>query len=217
MAGSGNGTGTGNGKANGAARKPITVLIVDDERTFGEALEVALDREKDLRVVHVATDGREAVALATEHQPDVVLMDISMPGMSGLEATRRIKECDPKAAVVILSGHDDEFMLARAVQAGAAGLIRKTQAVDDVALTVRRVHRGDRARCQDDHAGKEGESERHRHARPHNWRVARRAPSAMAANFSHATLSCVSLKRMPDAAKPQSAPAITFSRPTIRA
>jgi DNA-binding NarL/FixJ family response regulator len=141
MAGNGNGSGAGNGKANGAARKPITVLIVDDERTFGEALEVALDREKDLRVIHVATDGQEAVALATEHQPDVVLMDISMPGMSGLEATRRIKQCDPDAAVVILSGHDDDFMLARAVQAGAAGLLRKTQAVGDVALTVRRAHR----------------------------------------------------------------------------
>ena len=66
MAGNGNGSGTGNGKADGAARKPITVLIVDDERTFGEALEVALDREKDLRVVHVATDGVEAIASATE-------------------------------------------------------------------------------------------------------------------------------------------------------
>jgi DNA-binding NarL/FixJ family response regulator len=143
MAGNGNGSGTGNGKADGAARKPITVLIVDDERTFGEALEVALDREKDLRVVHVATDGVEAVASATEFRPDVVLMDVSMPGMNGLEATRRIKQCDPEAAVVILSGHDDEYMLARAVQAGAAGLLRKTQAVGDVASTVRRVHRGE--------------------------------------------------------------------------
>jgi len=143
MAGNGNGSGTGNGKADGAARKPITVLIVDDERTFGEALEVALDREKDLRVIHVATDGLDAVASATEYQPDVVLMDVSMPGMNGLEATRRIKQCDPHAAVVILSGHDDEYMLARAVQAGAVGLLRKTQAVGDVASTVRRAHRGE--------------------------------------------------------------------------
>ena len=143
MVSSGNGSGTGNGKAEGASRKPITVLIVDDERTFGEALEVALDREKDLRVVHVATDGPEAVASATQHRPDVVLMDVAMPGMSGLEATRQIKRSDPDATILILSGHDDEYMLARAVQAGAAGLVRKTQAVDDVASTVRRAHRGE--------------------------------------------------------------------------
>ena len=94
-------------------------------------------------MIHVATDGLDAVASATEYQPDVVLMDVSMPGMNGLEATRRIKQCDPDAAVVILSGHDDEYMLARAVQAGAVGLLRKTQAVGDVASTVRRAHRGE--------------------------------------------------------------------------
>ena len=143
MAGSGNGSGTGNGKASGSARQPITVLIVDDERTFGEALEVALEREKDLRVIHVATGGSEAVAAAGEQHPDVVLMDASMPDMSGIEATRRIKEADPEAAVVILSGHDDDYLLARAVQAGASGMLRKTEAVLDVASTVRRAHRGE--------------------------------------------------------------------------
>jgi DNA-binding NarL/FixJ family response regulator len=142
MAGSGNGSGTGNGKA-GAARKPITVLIVDDERTFGEALEVALERERDLHVVHVATDGRDAIESAGRDRPDVVLMDVTMPGMNGLEVTRRIKEADPDAAVLILSGLDDEHMLARAVQAGAAGLILKTEGVTDVASTVRRAHRGE--------------------------------------------------------------------------
>lgn len=136
-------SGIGNGKADGATRKPIKVLIVDDERTFGEALEVALEREKDLHVVHVATDGREAVASAGEHRPDVVLMDDSMPGMSGIEATRRIIEIDPEATVVILSGTDEEHMLARAVAAGAAGVVSKTEGVRDVALTVRRVHRGE--------------------------------------------------------------------------
>jgi DNA-binding NarL/FixJ family response regulator len=134
---------SGNGKADGPTRKPITILIVDDERTFGEALEVALEREKDLHVVGVAIGGQEAVVSATKHQPDVVLMDDAMPGMSGIEATRRIKEADSQAAVVILAGGDEEHMLARAVQAGAAGVVSKTEGVRDVASTVRRVHRGE--------------------------------------------------------------------------
>jgi DNA-binding NarL/FixJ family response regulator len=150
MAGSGNGSGTGNGKADGDARRPITVLIVDDERTFGEALEVALEREEDLRVVHVATGGTEAVTAAGEQHPDVVLMDASMPDMSGIEATRRIKQVDPDAAVVILSGHEDDHLLARAVQAGASGMLRKTEAVLDVASTVRRVHRGEAIHDEDE-------------------------------------------------------------------
>ena len=123
--------------------KAITVLIVDDERTFGEALQVALGREKDLVIVHLATDGPEAVREADVHHPDVILMDVSMPGMNGIEATRRIKEGNPDATVVILSGHDDEHLLARAMAAGAAGLLRKTEAVVDVAGTVRRAHRGE--------------------------------------------------------------------------
>jgi DNA-binding NarL/FixJ family response regulator len=150
MAGSGIGSGTGNGKANGTARQPITVLIVDDERTFGEALEVVLGREKDLRVIHVATGGSEAVATASEQHPDVVLMDVSMPDMSGIEATRKIKEVDPEAAVVILSGLDDDHLLARAVQAGASGMLRKTEAVLDVASTVRRAHRREAINDEDE-------------------------------------------------------------------
>jgi DNA-binding NarL/FixJ family response regulator len=149
MAGNGDGTGTGSRVTSGrreahdARGKPITVLIVDDERTFGEALELALAREKDLEIVDVAVDGRQAVRAATRLRPDVVLMDASMPGMNGIEATRRIKEADPEAAVLILSGSDDEYLLARAVQAGAAGVLRKTEAVVDVASTVRRAHTGE--------------------------------------------------------------------------
>jgi DNA-binding NarL/FixJ family response regulator len=128
---------------NGARTKPITVLIVDDERTFGEALEVALGREDDLRIVDVAVDGTQAVRSASRYRPDVVLMDVGMPGMNGIEAARLIKEADPQARIVMLSGHDDGHLLARAVQAGATGLLRKTEAVVNIATTVRRAHRGE--------------------------------------------------------------------------
>ncbi len=72
--------------------QPIKVLIVDDQRTFGEALQLALGREEDLEVVEVLTDGPSAVRAVPELKPDVILMDIAMPGMSGIEATRRIKD-----------------------------------------------------------------------------------------------------------------------------
>jgi len=126
-----------------AEGKTIKVLIVDDQRTFGEALQLALAKEKDLRVVDVVTDGPAAVEAATEFKPDVVLMDAAMPGMSGIEATRRIKDADPDAQVLILSGYEDELLLARAVQAGAVGLLRKTEAVTNVADSVRLAHRGE--------------------------------------------------------------------------
>lgn len=130
--------------------RPITVLVVDDERTFGEALQLALRHEKDLVVVDVATDGESAVQAVTAHHPDVVLMDVSMPGMSGIEVTRRVKEIDPEAQVLILSGHEDPLLLARAVQAGAVGLLRKTEAVVDVASSVRRAYRGEPIHDEDE-------------------------------------------------------------------
>ncbi|MGE5461478.1 MAG: response regulator transcription factor, partial [Solirubrobacterales bacterium] len=126
-----------------ATPHPITILIVDDERTFGEALQLALRQEGDLDVVEVATDGDTAVRAVDRHHPDVVLMDVSMPGMNGIETTRRIKEEDPEALVLILSGDEDPLLLARAVQAGAAGLLRKTEGVVEVASSVRRAYRGE--------------------------------------------------------------------------
>jgi DNA-binding NarL/FixJ family response regulator len=70
-------------------------------------------------------------------------MDVAMPGMSGIEATRRIKDAEPEAQILILSGYEDELLLARAMQAGALGLLRKTEAVVDVARSVRRAHSGE--------------------------------------------------------------------------
>jgi len=134
-----------------AGARPITVLIVDDERTFGEALQLALRHERDLVVVDVATDGETAVRAVDAHHPDVVLMDVAMlPGMSGIEVTRRIKEVDPEAQVLILSGHEDPLLLARAVQAGAVGLLRKTEAVVQVASSVRRAYRGEPIHDEDE-------------------------------------------------------------------
>ncbi len=130
--------------------RTISVLVVDDERTFGEALQLALRHERDLVVVAVATDGEAALRAVAEHRPDVVLMDVAMPGMSGIETTRRIKELDPEARVLVLSGHDDPLLLARAVQAGAIGLLRKTEAVASVAEAVRRAYRGEAIHDEDE-------------------------------------------------------------------
>jgi DNA-binding NarL/FixJ family response regulator len=127
----------------GAVKNHIKVLIVDDHRTFGEALKAALTQEKDLEIVDVVTDGNSAVAAASEHHPDVVLMDVSMPGVDGIEATRRIKEVDPEARVVMISGHENELLLGKAVQAGASGYLGKTEAITIVAESVRIVYRGD--------------------------------------------------------------------------
>ncbi|MGZ8612542.1 MAG: response regulator transcription factor [Actinomycetota bacterium] len=157
--------------ASGNGRGVISVMIVDDERTFGEALQLALAREKDLEIVAVETDGDEAIRSAGEHRPDVVLMDFAMPGMNGLEATRRIREADPEARIVILSGHDDEHLLARAVQAGAVGLLRKTEAVEHVAITVRQAHRGEELHPADE---VEGAMRRLRHRRDKDDDAARR-------------------------------------------
>jgi DNA-binding NarL/FixJ family response regulator len=122
---------------------PITVVIADDHRSFGEALEVALDKELDLRVIEVVTDGESAVETASRSSPDVVLMDLQMPGVDGIEATRRIHEGTTGTAVIILSGESDDVSLARAIQAGARGYLRKTEAVGGLADAIRRAYRGE--------------------------------------------------------------------------
>ena len=121
----------------------IRVVIADDHRSFGEALQIALDGERDLSVIEVVTDGETAVEVAQDRHPDVVLMDVQMPGVDGLEATRRIHRAAADTKVILLSGHDDDVVLARAVEAGARGFLRKTQAVSDLADAIRRAYRGE--------------------------------------------------------------------------
>jgi two-component system, NarL family, response regulator LiaR len=129
--------------ASHEANGDIRVVIADDHRSFGEALQIALDNEDDLTVIEVVTSGESAVESAQARHPDVVLMDVQMPGVDGLEATRRIRRESSDTKVILLSGHDDDVVLARAVEAGARGFLRKTQAVSDLADAIRRAFRGE--------------------------------------------------------------------------
>jgi DNA-binding NarL/FixJ family response regulator len=128
-----------------------------------QGLEVMLSMAEDLELVGVVGTGEEAVARAGAESVDVVMMEVNLGrSMSGIEATRRIKEVDPETAILILSGQGDEHLLARAVQAGAAGLLSKTEAIVNVARTVRRAHRGESLH---DEVEVEGAMRRLRHRR----------------------------------------------------
>ena len=151
--------------------EPITVVIADDHRSFGEALEVALDKEQDLRVIEVVTDGQSAIASASKEHPDIVLMDLQMPGVDGIEATRRIHDETAGTSVIILSGQNDDIALARAIQAGARGYLTKTEAIDGLADAIRRAYRGEPL-----HTSTEVEAslKRLRHRRAHDGNLAQR-------------------------------------------
>lgn len=121
----------------------ISVLVVDDQRTFAEALAVAFRLEKDLSV-SIASSGTDAVAVAARSHPDVVLMDLEMPGLGGVETIRRIRAFQPEARVIVLSGHQEELLKASAVEAGAIGYLSKSTPVVEIPEVVRRAHRGER-------------------------------------------------------------------------
>ena len=133
----------GGNSQSGETRDPIRIVIADDHRSFGEALEIALDRENDLDVVDVVTDGAEAVRTAVEHEPDVMLVDLTMRGVDGIEATRRLRERGAATAVIVLGAEHDDVALARAIQAGARGMLDKTHPVDDLTDAIRRASRGE--------------------------------------------------------------------------
>jgi DNA-binding NarL/FixJ family response regulator len=103
----------------------LRVLIADDEPLFAEALEVLLGADERIEVVGLAGDGSEAVKLAQELDPDVVLMDLSMPGVDGFGATKQILAGEGDTHIVVLSGSDDPADIAKAREAGAAGYITK--------------------------------------------------------------------------------------------
>jgi NarL family two-component system response regulator LiaR len=121
----------------------IRILIADDHIVFRQGTRKLLEAEPDLEVVGEAGDGEEAVALATELHPDVAVIDIAMPGVDGITATKRIKEISPDINILILSAYDDDQFVLRLLQAGAASYLLKSVSSRELVNAIRSVSEGD--------------------------------------------------------------------------
>jgi DNA-binding NarL/FixJ family response regulator len=128
--------------AEGTA-KPITVLLADDHALVREGTRRLLEAQDDIRVVAEAGDGAAAVREAQRCVPDVAVVDVAMPGMSGIEATRQIKALLPGVAVLALTAYDDDQYVLALLDAGAAGFMLKDARGDELVEAVRAVHRGE--------------------------------------------------------------------------
>ena len=123
--------------------EPIRALICDDHGPFRDGLRALLDHAADIEVVAEAADGTQAVALADRHQPDVILMDLQMPGVNGIDATRRIVHTSPHIGVLVVSMFEDDQSVFAAVQAGARGYVLKGARKAEVLRAIRAVAAGE--------------------------------------------------------------------------
>ena len=123
--------------------KLIRVILADDHTLVRAGIRALLEKLPDVEVLAEAGDGREVLKLAKTHEPDVILMDIAMPGLNGLEATARLSKEFPKVRIIILSMHHDEEYVWRALKAGAAGYLLKKAATAELATTLKRVVLGE--------------------------------------------------------------------------
>jgi DNA-binding NarL/FixJ family response regulator len=122
--------------------QPIRILLVDDQRLMRDGLRILLDLEPDLEVVGEASDGRAAVEIFPELLPDVTLMDVRMPDMDGVEATRRILTRHPDARVIILTTFDDDEYVFEGIRAGAMGYLLKAVSAEELSAAIRTVAKG---------------------------------------------------------------------------
>jgi two-component system response regulator NreC len=121
---------------------PIRILLADDHTMVRDGLRALLDRQQGLSIVAEAADGRECIRLSEEHSPDVVMMDIAMPKMNGIEATRRILAANPSTGIVILSMHQDESYVLQSLKAGAKGYLLKDSPREDILDAILSVANG---------------------------------------------------------------------------
>jgi len=123
--------------------KPIRVILADDHTLVRAGIRALLEKLPGVEVLREAGDGREVLALVATCRPDVVLMDIAMPGLNGLEATARMTKEFPEVRVIVLSMHNDEEYVWRALKAGAAGYLLKEAATAELATVLQRVMQGE--------------------------------------------------------------------------
>jgi len=122
---------------------PIRILLADDHALVRQGTAELLRREADLKVVGEASNGEQAVELCQALQPDIVVMDVRMPLLSGIEATRRIREGQPNVQVLVLSAHDDDQYVFSLLQAGASGYLLKSAPIGDLIRAIRQVAKGE--------------------------------------------------------------------------
>jgi len=121
---------------------PITILLVEDHTLVREGLHKMLELEADLEVIGEAKNGRAAVTLAIQLRPDVILMDIAMPGLNGLEATRQLHKALPDTKILILTAHNDDAYVSGATASGASGFLLKQTSAHNVCTAIRDVSKG---------------------------------------------------------------------------
>jgi DNA-binding NarL/FixJ family response regulator len=122
---------------------PLRVLIADDHPLFRNGIRALLSSVQDMEVAGVATKGEEAVALATSLQPDVILMDLQMPGINGIEATRQILHTSPHIRILVVTMFEDDHSVFTALRAGARGYVLKDADEDEILRAIRAVGRGE--------------------------------------------------------------------------
>ena len=131
------------------AKSKIRILCVDDHRLVLAGIELMIGRQPDMQVVGSATSGEEAVSLFRQHKPDITLMDLQLPVMSGLEAIRAIRHLSPDARIIVLTMYHGDEDIHRALVAGASTYLLKDMLSDDLMRVIREVHAGQRALLPD--------------------------------------------------------------------